>query len=177
MKPLRMILLASAVAAALVACNSDDADITTTTADASQLTTTTTSASGDTSGTETTSTGGTDSPQTTAEPAEAIESHEIISRLSTEEGETLYILVPPGEYSDVSIENFLGDLLEEESAVSGVELFDDRVALDAALKDEADRTADELQAIQDHHLVSLIDRREVQFQGPMGDFDDFVIGS
>ncbi len=177
MKPLRMILLASVLGAALVACNSEDADITTTTADASQLTTTTTSASGGTSGTDTTSTGGTDSPSTTAEPADAIESHEIISRLSTEEGETLYILVPPGEYSDVSIENFLGDLLEEESAVSGVELFDDRVALDAALKDEADRTADELQAIEDHHLVSLIDRSQVQFQGPMGDFDDFVIGS
>jgi hypothetical protein len=46
-----------------------------------------------------------------------------------------------------------------------------------ALKAEDDRTADELQAIEDHHLVSLVDGREVAFQGPMSDYDDFVIGS
>ena len=176
MKTFRMVWLVVVLAVALVACNSDDANITTTTADASQLTTTTTTPGG-TSGTDSTAPEGTGGTDTTAAPADAIESHEIISRLSTPVGETLYILVPPGDYSDVSIENFLGDLLEDEDAVSSVEVFDDRVALDAALKDEADRTADELQAIEDHHLVSLVDRTQVQFQGPMGDFDDFVIGS
>jgi hypothetical protein len=171
MKQLRMILPIALLTVTAVACNSEEAAITTTTADASQLTTTTTADDATSTTDDTGSTG------TTAAPADEIESHEIISRLSTEDGETLYILVPPGDYSDVSIENFLGDLLEDETAVAGVEVFDDRVALDAALKDEADRTADELQAIEDHHLVSLIDGTEVQFQGPMSEFDDFIIGS
>lgn len=168
MDKLKSTLIVGVVALALVACNSDEAVITTTTVDASQLTTTTDS-------TDTTT--GTDDSTTTEVPSDAVESYEIISRQSTEEGETLYILVPPGNYSDISIENFLGDLLEAETAVSGVEVFDDRAALDASLKDEADRTADELQAIADHHLVSLQNGTQVEFQGPMDDFDDFVIGS
>lgn len=168
MDKLKSTVLIGVVALALVACNSDDADLTTTTVDASQLTT----------APETSTDSTVDSSSaTTAVASDSVESFEIISRLSTEEGETLYILVPPGDYSDVSIENFLGDLLEDETAVSGVEVFDDRVALDAALKDEPERTADELQAIADHHLVSLHDGSQVEFQGPMDDFDDFVIGS
>ena len=83
----------------------------------------------------------------------------------------------PGEYSDVSIENFLGDLLEEETAVSGVEIFDDRAALDAALKPEDERTDEERQLIQQHHLVSLVDGRQVEFRGPLSEYPGFVIGS
>lgn len=173
MNKARIALLALLAVFALAACNSDEAQITTTTADASQLTTTTTRVDGTDS--DTTSPDGTTG--TTAAPADSIDSHEIISRTSTEDGETLYILVPPGNYSDVSIENFLGTLLEDEIAVSGVEVFDDRVALDAALKDEAERTAEELQAVEDHHLVSLRNGVEVAFQGPMSEYDDFVLGS
>lgn len=156
----------------LAACNSDEADITTTTLDASLLTTTTTSTTNPES--DTTGDGTTD---TTEEPSEPVASFEVISRTSSEEGETLYILVPPGEYSDVSMENFLGDLLEDETAVAGVEVFDDRAALDAALKAEDERTDQEAQLIEQHHLVTLVNGRQVEFQGPMSDFDDFVIGS
>jgi hypothetical protein len=167
--------LAALVALALAACDGEEAAITTSTADASQLTTTTTVADGseDTSGSDTTDAG----PTTTVDMGDPIESYEVISRESTEDGETLYILVEPGDYSDISFENFLGDLLEDETAVSGVEVFDDRVALDAAIKAQDERTADELAALEDHHLVSLANGREVSFQGPLDDFDDFVIGS
>lgn len=173
MKTVTRIALAGLVAVALAACSDDEAQITTTTLDASLLTTTTTTPS--TPGDDQTATTG--STDTTAEPSDEVESWEVINRQSTEDGETLYILIPPGNYSDVSMENFLGDLLADETAVSGVEVFDDRAALDAALKAEDERTADELQAMEDHHLVSLVDGREVAFQGPMSDYDDFVIGS
>lgn len=170
MKTLRTILLTGLLALA-VACNGDDAEVTVTTLDASLLTTTTTSP------TDTTGSDSTDASPTTSEESDAVESWEVISRTAAEDGETIYILVPPGNYSDISMENFLGDLLESETAVSGVEIFDDRVALDAALKAEEERTADELQAIEDHHLVSLVDGRSVSFQGPMSEYEDFVIGS
>lgn len=155
------------------ACNSDDAVITTTTADASQLTTTTTAPASDTTTPPDTS----DTTGTTVQPGDPVDTYDIISRQSSEDGETLYILVPPGDYTDISIENFLGTLLEEDPAVFGAEVFDDREAIDAALKAESERTADELQAIEDHHLVSLRSGTQVEFQGPMSDFDDFVIGS
>jgi hypothetical protein len=174
MNKVTRIALAGLVALGLAACSDDEAQITTTTLDASLLTTTTTMGGDGNGGEQPTST---DTPDTTTQPSDEVESFEVISRQSSEEGETLYILVPPGDYSDISIENFLGDLLEDETAVSGVEVFDDRVALDAALKAEDERTADELQAIEDHHLVSLVDGRQVSFQGPMSDYEDFVIGS
>lgn len=163
------IALSVVVAFAVAACDSEEAQITTTTVDAALLTTTTTTT---TDQPETT-----DTPDTTEEPAEPIESYEVISRVSTDEGETLYILVEPGEYSDVTIENFLGNLLEDETAVSGAEIFDNRAALDAALKEEEERTEEDAALIEQHHLVSLDQGRQVNFQGPMSDYDDFVIGS
>lgn len=169
MKKPSAIALSVVVAFALAACDSEEAQITTTTVDAALLTTTTT-----TTTTEPPETTGT--PDTT-EPAEPIESYEVISRVSTEEGETLYILVEPGDYSDVTVENFLGNLLEDETAVSGAEIFDDRAALDAALKQEEERTDEEQELIEQHHLVSLDQGRQVNFQGPLSDYDDFVIGS
>ena len=174
MNKVTRIALAALVALGIAACSDDEAQVTTTTLDASLLTTTTTMAE-DGNGSE--QPDATDSPDTTAQPSDEVDSFEVISRQSTEDGETLYILVPPGDYSDISIENFLGDLLEDETAVAGVEVFDDRAALDAALKAEDERTADEMQAIADHHLVSLVDGRQVSFQGPMSDYEDFVIGS
>lgn len=165
----RTIALSALLAVSIAACNTEQAELTTTSLDAALLTTTTQEV------TETTE--APESTNTTEEASDQIESFEIISRTSDESGETLYILVPPGDYSDVSMENFLGDLLEDETAVAGVEIFDHRAALDGALKDEADQTADDLQAIEDHHLVSLTDGREVDFQGPMSDYQDFVVGS
>lgn len=161
--------LSVVAALALAACDSDEAQITTTTLDAELLTTTSTSTPPETEATTT--------PETTEAPSEQVESYEVISRSSDEEGETLYILVPPGDYSDISMENFLGDLLEDETAVSGVEVFDDRAALDAALTDEGERTEEDDDLIEQHHLVSLVDGRQVDFQGPMSDYEDFIIGS
>lgn len=178
MRRITQIGLAAVVAMALAACDSEDASITTTTADASQLTTTTTVSEGTDSTTEgADTTSGDTSPDTTVDMGDPIESYEVISRESAESGETLYILVEPGDYSSVSFENFLGDLIESDTAVSGVEIFDDRTALDAALKAEDQRTAEELQAVEDHHLVSLTNGRQVSFQGPLTEFEDFVIGS
>ncbi|HLU30315.1 MAG TPA: hypothetical protein VK088_01035 [Acidimicrobiia bacterium] len=169
------IALASLLALALAACNGDEAQITTTTLDASQLTTTTTTAStGTDDGTGTTPDSG---PTTTVPTGDPVESYEVIARVSEDDRETLYILVPPGEYTDVSMENFLGNLLEDETVVSDVEVFDDRAALDAAQKPADERTDEENELIEQHHLVSLQNARQVQFQGPMSEYDGFVIGS
>lgn len=165
------IALSVVVAFALTACDSEEAQITTTTVDAALLTTTTTT-SDTTDPSETSQTTGTTQP-----PADQVESYEVISRESTEQGETLYILVPPGDYSGVTMENFLGNLLEEDPAVSGAEIFDNRAALDAALKPEGERTEEETQLIEQHHLVTLQQGRQVNFQGPLSDYEDFVIGS
>lgn len=152
----------------IAACNSQEAEITTTTIDASLLTTTTTT---------TTTSIPDDQPPPTGEPVDQVTGYEVISRLSTDTGETLYLLVPPGNYTDVSIENFIGTLLQADPVVSGLEIFDDRGAIDAALKPEEERTDEERALLAAHHLVTVIERRQVLFRGPLSGYDDFVIGS
>lgn len=177
MKKHVMIAILVVLGLVAAACDSDDAEVTTPTIDASQLTTTTSTSSGGTADPSTTDSSDAGATSTTAAAADEIESWETISRLATDDGEVLYILIAPGDYDDVSFENFLVGLIEDETIVSGVEIFDDRAALDAALKDEGDRTASELQLIEDHHLVSLESGSQVTFQGPMDEYDGFVIGS
>lgn len=166
------VALGLALVLGLAACESGAVEVTTTTIDASLLTTTTIP-----DATPPDEPGNGDTPDTTVAPSDPIDSFEIISRHSAEEGETLYILIEPGNYSAVSFENFLVELVETEPALVGTEVFDDRAALDAALKEEDDRTAEELQALEDHHLVSLVNEQQVLFRGPLSDFDDFIIGS
>jgi len=173
MKHLSRLAVAVVLGLLVAACSGEEAQITTTTLDAASLTTTTTSAGGPGG----TSPDATDSQDVTTTTSPQIESWQIITRTSGDEGETLYILVDPGEYTDVSIENFLGDLLEEETAVHGVEIFDDRAALEAALKPQEERTDEENQLIEQHHLVSLVEGRQVEFRGPLSEYPAFVIGS
>ena len=151
----------------IAACNSPEAEITTTTIDASQLTTTTT----------TTTTTVPQQPPPTGEPIDQVTEYEVVSRLSTDAGETLYLVVPPGNYTDVSMENFIGTMLLADPVVSGLEVFDDRAAVDAALKPAGERTDEEEALLAAHHLVSVIERRQVIFRGPLDGYEDFVIGS
>jgi len=58
-----------------------------------------------------------------------------------------------------------------------VEIFDDRAALEAALKPQEERTDEENQLIEQHHLVSLVEGRQVEFRGPLSEYPAFVIGS
>lgn len=167
------ILKSSAIALAFVlilgACNnSEDAELTTT----STIIGATTTPGGDSS--TTTVPGGASS---TTLAGQSVDNSEIVLRESTDSGETLYILIPPGAYTDVDLENFIGDLIENDQNVLNVEVFDDDAALQAFLLDPDDRTAADLVLIDQHHLVSLVDGNKIRFQGPFAEFGEYSIGS
>src|SRR3970040_549700 len=86
----------------VAACNGDEtADLSTT----SSLIASPTSVAGS----ETTTSvgpGGGESP-TTSTRGESVAGHEIVARESDTAGETLFVLIPPGAYTDVDIENFV----------------------------------------------------------------------
>ena len=92
-------------------------------------------------------------------------------------GEILYILIPVGGYTDVDLENFVHSMIESDEEFAGLEIFDDPDALEAALKVESERTEADVQLLADHHLVSLIDRSVIRFQGPFSHVGEQVIGS
>src|SRR5687767_14753256 len=43
---------------------------------------------------------------------QAVAGHEVVARVSDPAGETLFIVIPPGAYTDVDIENFVVGLVD-----------------------------------------------------------------
>jgi len=127
------------------------------------------------------------SPTTTVVPSEdvtsttlvgeSVGSYEIVAREPGTDGEVVYIVIGPGAYTDVDLENFLLDLYEQGIATYGAEIFDDAAAADDYLKAEADRTEEEVALIEQHHFVSLVGGTIIRYQGPFAEFGEHSLGS
>jgi hypothetical protein len=154
----------------LAACDNDGgAELTTT----SSLVTSTSTPDPN----STTTVGGDDETTSTTLAGQPVDSYDVVLRESTDDGETLYIVIPPGDYTAVDLENFVGDLIDDDDDLESAEVFDDEGALEAFLLDESEQTATDLAAIDEHHLVSLIDGHTISFHGPYADEGEYAIGS
>ncbi|HEU4917993.1 MAG TPA: hypothetical protein VFV13_15685 [Acidimicrobiia bacterium] len=108
---------------------------------------------------------------------ESVSGYEVVARVSDPAGETLFIVIPPGAYTDVDMENFTVGLVDDGTVTYGAEIFDDAAAVDAFRKPEAERTEAETQLIQEHHFASVQNAGVVVFQGPFAESPDVIIGS
>ena len=170
MKSRTLIFLLVVFGVLVTACDSVEAELSTT----SSLVTGTTETPGQAT---TTTTPEDEVTTTTILRGETVASYEIAVRISTDNGEILYIVVPSGAYTDVDLENFVGDLLEANPDLWGAEVFDDEAAVQAFVIPEDQRTEEQQALLDDHHFVSLIGGDTMKFQGPFGEFGEFVIGS
>ena len=125
----------------------------------------------------TTSVAGGGGGATTTLVGESVGTYEIVARESDTGGETLFIVIPPGAYTDVDIENFMLDLLESNTDMYGAEVFDDEDAALAFVVEEALRTDEQKALLDRHHFLSLIGRDGIEFRGPFSDFPGGAIGS
>ena len=103
--------------------------------------------------------------------------YEVVARVSDPAGETLFIVIPPGAYTDVDIENFVVGLVDSGEITYGAEVFDDNGAVDAYRKPEAERTEGETQLIEQHHFASVQNGTTFIYRGPFAESGEFVIGS
>ncbi|MFQ5522781.1 MAG: hypothetical protein ACE5F5_04290 [Acidimicrobiia bacterium] len=103
--------------------------------------------------------------------------YKVALRTTSSEGETLFIVIPPGAYTDIDLEDFIIDLIEANPGLWGVEVFDDEEALRAFVLPEDERTEEEQMLIAEHHFVSLVRGDTIRFQGPFSDMGEFPIGS
>lgn len=153
------------------ACNNGRAELSTT----SSLITGTTEAAADEE--TTTSTVAAATTVTTAIQGETVSTYEVVARTSADDQETLYIVIPPGAYTDIDLEQFVGDLKESDPQLFGAEVFDDPEAARALFIPEAQRTEAQQQLLDEHHLISLVGGDTIRFQGPFEQFGEHIIGS
>ena len=164
--------LVLALALLAVACNPEQVDLSTT---SSLITGTTTEAAG--SGDATTTTTEAAGATATTLLGQTVANYEVVARISSDNGETLYILIPEGAYTDVDLEQFVGDLKESDPQLFGAEVFDDEQGVQAFPIPEAQRTEAQQQLLDEHHLISLVGGNTIVFQGPFEDLGEQVIGS
>ena len=187
MRPTALIGLLLATAILLVACNRDGEEAPeTTVTPAAGTATTTTAAAGSEEATSTTApdtaepdpdAASEEAGETTAVSAEAVSglpSYEVVHRVIADDRETLVVVVEPGTYSNVELENLVYDIVERFTP-SAVIVVDDRDSADLAVLEEL---TDEQQAGLDAHTFLRIERGvEVTFYGPYADFPDLTVGS
>lgn len=190
MRPVALIGLFLAAAILLVACNRDGDESPETTVTPAATTATTSSAADDVGGSAGDTTVASESAEPDAdaapeEPAETtavattevvagLPSYEVVHRMIEDDRETLVIVVEPGTYSNVQLENLVHDIVERFTPSAAI-VVDDRDVADLAVLEE--RT-DEQQARLDAHTFLRIESGvEVTFYGPYADFPGLTVGS
>ncbi len=171
MRKRQVLVLAAILGMVAVACSPAEVSLNTT----STLVTGTTEGPGQVIQTTTTTT--TAEVPTTTVRGQPVTDYEVVLRTTSSEGETLFIVIPPGAYTDIDLEGFIIDLVENNPGLWGVEVFDNEEALQAFVLPEGERTEEQEQLIADHHFVSLVRGDTIRFQGPFSGMGEFPIGS
>ncbi len=165
-----------AVVIAIAACTGSDEGV--------ELTTTTSTMPEVASGTSeaeeeaTTTTTLAETTTTEASAGQPVEDHRVVVRTDGPDGDLLWVLVDPGEYTSVDLENFVFDFLgSSDTAIWEVHVFDDEAALTAGRIEADERTSDEQGLVDAHYLVSVTEGVVLTFQGPFAAFGGAVFGS
>ncbi len=173
------VLMIGLLVLALAACTQESEDTeltittttTTTTTTAGQVTTTIADVESDDDDED-----GAAESETTATVGMAVEAYDIAVRSSTPEGEVLHVVIDPGTYTDIDLENFIVATLDERD-LAQLHVYDNRDAVDAAIIDAEERTETEQDLVDDHYLVSFTDGNVITFQGPFSEVGTVRIGS
>lgn len=100
--------------------------------------------------------------------------YEVIHRVIEDDRETLVIVVEPGSYSNVELENLVYDIVERFTPSAAI-VVDDLAAADLAILDE--RTDEQQTSLDTHTFLRIEKGVEVTFYGPYADFPGLTIGS
>lgn len=168
--------LAMALGLLLVACDGgEDAELSTT---SSSLVTGTTETPSEATTTTVAEASDGDGATSTTLLGQSVDSYEVNARIPSDNGEILYIVVEDSDaYTDVDMENFIGDLLEADPDLWGAEVFMSEEAPDAFGIAEDQRTDEQKQVLAENHLVSLVGGDTIKFRGPLSDAGEMIIGS
>jgi len=171
---IRSIALVAVLALLGVACDGDDPELSTESTIVTEATNTTTPPS---DGSTTTTPDGDQGASPTTLVGENVSGHEVANEVENDDGIERHVVIPNGAYTDVDLENFVIDLLEEYPDLHNAEIFDDAAAAEAFQVPEADRTEEQTELLERHHFVTLTGRDRIDFRGPFAEFPGGAIGS
>ena len=157
----------------VVACDGDDPELSTD----STIVTGPTNTQPATGGTTTTTAGGDGTSPPTSLTGEQVAEYEVVNEIENDNGVERHIVIPNGAYTDVDLENFVIDLIEEQPDLHGAQIFDAAAAAEAFLVPQSDRTKEERQLLNRHWFVTLTGRARIDFRGPFAEFPGGAIGS
>ncbi len=173
---IRWITLITVLVFVVVACDSGDAELSSSSTIVSGGTQST-MAPGTTTAGDSGSGGGDGSGTPTTLVGEAVTKYDVVKEIPNDNGVEHYIVIPQGAYTDVDLENFVYDLVDGNSDLYGAEIFNDSDAADAFEVPAADRTDEQKALLAAHHLVTLTGRSRIDYRGPFADFPGGAIGS
>lgn len=176
MKSRNLLIVLTVVGFVVAACDSGEAALSTTSSIVTG-TTETPSEQDVSSTTEAAESSDNGAVTSTTLRGETVASFDVVARISSDNGEILYIVIPEGAYTDVDLENFIGDLIESGDGLWGAEVFDDEEAVQAFVIPEDQRTEEQQQLLDEHHFVSLIGGDTLKFQGPFSEFGEYILAS
>ncbi len=119
----------------------------------------------------------TESPSTTAAQEGGEISFRVARQESTRDGTVLHLEVPPGDYTDVDLENLVLSIYEERDDLYELHVLDSREAISALLTPESERTSEQKALLESHYLVSFLEGAILRFQGPFANLEGYIVGS
>lgn len=111
-------------------------------------------------------------PTTTLAEELGLPEYRIMSR---SEDDVLVVLIEPGTYSDIDLQNVVGDAVERFAPVTGLYLVDDEAAVPLVLQE--DLTETEAAILEEHYLLRLEEGFRMIFLGPFEDVGEVILGS
>jgi hypothetical protein len=169
----RWIAVLAVLAVIVVACDGDDAELTTD----STIVTGPTSTEPPADGVTTTTPGDDGEATPTSLVGEEVSEYQVFEEIPNDNGVEWIVVIPNGAYTDVDLENFVIDLIEENPNLYGAQIFDDEAAAAAFLVEEAERTDEQADLLERHWFVTLTERARIDFRGPFAEFPGGAIGS
>ncbi|MDE0189506.1 MAG: hypothetical protein OXN80_10430 [bacterium] len=119
----------------------------------------------------------TESPSTTTDQEGGEISFRVVRQESTRDGSVLHLEVPPGDYTDVDLENLVLSMYEERDDLYELHVLDNPEALTALLTPESERTPEQKALLESHYLVSFLEGAILRFQGPFANLEGYIVGS
>lgn len=97
------------------------------------------------------------------------------SVLSRSEEDELVVLVAPGTYGDIDIQNVVGDVVERFAPVNTLHIVDDEAAAILVVAETV--TPEEQVVLDEHYFVRLEEGFRMIFVGPFSSVGEVILGS